>query len=265
MSPLPVSFVQKSLQRTRSFLRVGIDFVYPPFCPLCGSRADCTESDQSGPNFCDDCRAALVTEYGDACLRCGAPVGPNLQTSNGCYSCRNDRFVFETVYQLGVYEEKLREACLRAKSSFSEPLAAALTQLLWEWIATDLDQAGIDLIVPIPEHWTRRINRNHNPPETLGRVLARRLHVGFDAHILAKVRRTPSQTSLTPTKRRGNLRDAFRVRRNSLLQGKTVLLVDDVLTTGTTANQAAKALRKSGADRVIVVVWARGLGRSANQ
>ncbi|MCH7988719.1 MAG: ComF family protein, partial [Planctomycetes bacterium] len=121
------------------------------------------------------------------------------------------------------------------------------------------------LVVPIPQYWTRRFQRSHNPAETQGRVLAHRLQVEFHTHILTKVRMTPVQSSLTASQRRTNLRGAFRVRRASELKGRSVLLVDDVFTTGTTANEASKVLRTAGAERVVVAVSARGLGRHANR
>ncbi|MCH7688446.1 MAG: ComF family protein [Planctomycetes bacterium] len=260
------TLAQKSLAGTRFVWRSGVDFLYPPCCLLCGGDVfEHPESRKFRPSFCDDCRAGLIWDYEDSCQRCAAPVGPHLDTTAGCIHCRGDRFAFEKVVRLGVYEGLLKQACRHAKNSYSQPLAAALGELLWEWDGEELHQAGVDLVVPIPQYWTRRFQRSHNPAETLGRVLARRLQVEFHTHILTKVRRTPAQSSLTPPQRRANLRGAFRVRRASELKGRSVLLVDDVFTTGTTANEASKVLRKAGAERVVVAVSARGLGRYANR
>jgi ComF family protein len=167
------------------------------------------------------------------------------------------------VIRLGVYEDSLRWACLRAKEPNGQILTAAAANLLWERQRNAFEQAQIDAVVPIPHHWTRRIRQSHSPSLTLAQVLARRLQVDFGAPILFKVRKTPLQSHLTATKRRANLRDAFGVRGASVISGRSVLLADDVLTTGTTANEAAKVLRKAGAERVVVAVLARGLGQSS--
>ena len=208
-----------------------------------------------------DAPKGRMTSWLNSCSRCGAPVGPYLDTTNGCIHCRRDRFHFEQVICLGAYDGRLRSACQRAKENFGRPLATALAGFLWEHQRATLEQAGVDLVAAVPHHWTRRVWSNHNTSETLAEALAHRLKVGFDSNILAKVRSTPSQVSLPSYRRRSNLRRAFRVRGKPALADLTILLVDDVLTTGTTANEVSRALRQSGAERVVVAVLARGIGR----
>jgi ComF family protein len=260
------TLAQKGLAGSMILWKAGVDFLYPPYCPLCGGDVFEHRADHRfRPSFCDDCRAGLISDYEDSCQRCASPVGPYLDTSGGCINCRGYRFAFEKVVKLGVYDGLLKRACQHAKNPSSQPLAAALGELLWEWAGEELHQAGVDLVVPIPHYWTRRFQRSHNPAETLGRVLVHLLQVEFHPHILSKVRMTPAQSSLTAPQRRANLRGVFRVRRASELKGRSVLLVDHVFTTGTTANEASKALRTAGAERVVVAVSARGLGRHANR
>ena len=147
------------------------------------------------------------------------------------------------------------------KCTGGHALAAALARLLWERQQKTFEQDGIDLLVAVPRHWTRRLTRDHDTPQTLGEVLARRLKVRFGRHILAKVRRTPAQAGLPPSKRRVGPKRAFQVRSSSRISSGTLLLVDDILTTGSTVNEASKALRRAGARRVVVAVLARSLGR----
>lgn len=257
-----LNLVRQGWNAMHAVWRAGSDFIYPSVCAYCGreleSPAGATEK---GPSLCVDCRAGLVPEPGPSCRRCAAPVGPHLDTSDGCIHCRDERFAFETVVRLGVYDAMLRTVCLRSKHPGGEALAAAAAELLWDVAREGLRATGADLVLPVPQHWTRRLRRSHNPAETVGRILARRLHVPFRAHILCKVRRTPDQARLTPTERRTNLRGAFRARGGEWLSGRSILLADDVLTTGTTAQQAARTLRRAGARRVVVAVLARGIGR----
>ncbi|MBW3541476.1 MAG: hypothetical protein KY476_14510 [Planctomycetes bacterium] len=247
----------------RSLLRAGVETIYPSYCPRCGTNALQFATPTKGlPRLCHPCAASLAPPVADFCRRCGAPVGPHLDTSGGCLHCCDDRFAFDTVIALGVYRNELRSACLRAKQPGSEILTAALATLLWERNSSTLQDGRFDAVVPVPRHWTDRLGRRHHSPGTLGRALARLLQIRFDGRVLRKVRRTPRQANLTVTERRANLRNAFRARRSKRLAGRRILLVDDVLTTGTTAHRTSRLLRQAGAASVSVAVLARGIGGS---
>ncbi|MEX0716406.1 MAG: ComF family protein [Planctomycetaceae bacterium] len=242
--------------------RSAVDLVYPPACPLCGG--DAREGEANAAVFgrvglCATCAAAVMNVEGPRCARCAAPVGPHLDTARGCARCRAERFAFDRVVALGVYDGPLRSACLRAKSPGGRALAAGLAELLWEREGSALGGVRPDCVVAVPHHWTDRLRGRTNASETLAQVLARRLLVEFAGPILRKTRRTPAQSSLKPSQRRTNLRGAFRAR-GEFPSRVTVLLVDDVLTTGATAHEAARQLRNAGADRIVTAVVARGLG-----
>ena len=254
--------IRDSLQRLS---RDALDFVYARCCvrcrvPLPAADERFRAGDEAGSCFCAECYELLSSAIARACLRCGAPVGPYLDTSRGCRHCRRERFQFERVFALGTYERELRECCIRAKQPFEEPLTAGLADLLWEAHSDIWGPLGVDLVVPIPHHWTERVFRRHSPPAIIGRVMARRLMVPVALHILSKSRRTPAQSSLTPARRRTNLRNAFRIAGRARLDGLTILLADDILTTGTTADRAAQVLRQVGARAVYAAVLARGIG-----
>jgi predicted amidophosphoribosyltransferase len=246
----------------RTLAHAAVNFVYPPSCPLCGGETDQGAADVTlEPVFCSDCRNTVAPHIENSCGICGAPVGPYLDAAEGCIHCRTDNFRFERVYCLGVYDDVLKHACLRAKTPQGRPLATALAALLWDCQGEAIQLEGIDLVVAVPRHWLRRLTAGSGAAETLAETLASRLQVEFVRPILAKVRRTPAQSTLPPYRRRSNLRRAFRVKDSRPLKGATVLLVDDVLTTGTTANEVSRALLSSGANRVFVAVPARGIGR----
>lgn len=249
------------IDTSRTLLRAGIDFVFPPSCVFCskeivGPRDDGLDNE----SLCAECVVLLAPTRSDQCVRCGAPVGPHLDTSDGCLHCRDDRFAFESVACLGAYDGPLRGACLRMKAEHAMPLAAALADLLHDRQSDRLTAFRPDLIVPVPQHWWQRLTRPHSPAATLAYRIASRLRAPVEPHILAKRRWTPAQATLPAADRKRNLRDAFVVRPWAMLRGAAVLLVDDVLTTGTTAHRCARVLRQSGAERVAVAVIARGLG-----
>ncbi len=214
------------------------------------------------PRLCRECRDAAVGPASERCRRCAAPVGPFLGHRPDCLLCRRDRFHFESVIRLGVYDGRLREMCLAAKRPHCEELAAALAETLFAEEGLGLLGFQAEAIVPIPHHWSEGFFGPPKTPETLASVLSRRLRVRMATSILAKSRRTLKQSSLPSGRRRMNLRSAFRVpgRFASQVAGRRILLVDDVLTTGATADEAARALLAAGAASVRVAVIARCVG-----
>lgn len=245
----------------RQVVSSGWDFVFPRACVVCGSSLTIPDSvGASSRRFCAECRTEL-TKHADqpGCRRCGAPLGPYVDPLHGCLECRRESFAFRRVYRLGVYEGAVREAVIRCKYLGHEPLLMAIADLIWEYTGTDLQQEGVSLIAIIPQHWRQRIFSRHHAPEILAEVWGRRLQVPVGSPILAKVRSTRKQARLNRTERHKNQHGVFRVTRPEAVQGQTVLLVDDVLTTGATAHSAARALRSAGAKKVVVAVIARAL------
>jgi ComF family protein len=203
----------------------------------------------------------LTHDPHDTCPRCSSTVGPFSAVANGCPACRDDSFAFDRTYRLGPYEGVLRELLLRMKHHSGEVLAELLGELWAERLAPRLHGTPVDAVIPIPLHWWRRWRRGYNQSATLARAVARRLGVPPRPGWLRRTRNTPRQTyQMSPQARRDNVRGAFRLGAGVDVRGKTILLVDDVLTTGATASEAAKPLRSAKAAQIIVAVLAHGHG-----
>jgi ComF family protein len=229
-----------------------VQILYPGCCHLCGVLL--------APDvafFCASCRAALSTDPLPSCPHCAGTVGPYVSTAEGCIRCRKESFAFEAALRLGTYDGVLRDAVIRLKHHTGEGLAELLGEL---WVSRDAHRfrsLGVDAVVPVPLHWWRRWRRGYNQSAALARSIAAHLQIPCFPSRLRRLRNTPDQTLQSPAGRRANVRGAFRARRRSQFKGSTVLLVDDVMTTGATAHEAARALRLAGASRVVVAALAR--------
>lgn len=239
----------------REWLAGWADLILPPSCLICDTLAD--ECDGFRHGLCASCFAAVTHDPHAACPRCAATVGPYTDVSRGCLVCRRAGFAFERAYRLGVYAGRLREAVLRMKTPAGEKLAQRMGAVVRDMLVPRLIGQGVTVVVPVPLHWRRRWARGHNQAEGLSRELAAGLGVPHRAGWLVRRKYDPQHRQASASARRHNMVGAFRVCRRASLVGATVLLVDDVMTTGSTLHEAARTLRDAGADRVWVAVLAR--------
>ena len=236
--------------------RAGVNLLFPPQCAFC--RTEITEVGD-GPLLCESCLLHFAPDVRPRCRHCGQLVPEGFETEESCNGCRGRRLKFDSVTTLGAYQGELRRAVLRMKRAAFDPLAMALGDLLADRLAGPQAALQPDLIVPVPMFRFRRMRRGTNSPEMLASQLSARLSLPT-RRLLRRTRHTQPQAGLSAPQRRKNVRGAFRLRRGRRLDGARVLLVDDVLSTGATCSEAARALRDGGAARVDVVVVARAVG-----
>jgi ComF family protein len=211
--------------------------------------------------FCTPCRLPFTADTGPHCPRCAAALGPHEHIDQqGCARCHNLSYHFDEAVRLGPYEGALREAVLRLKNLSGELLAESLGRLLAEVRLQRLRDWSPSVIVPVPLHWWRRMQRKYNQAEAIAEGVAAVLRIPCEPRLVRRVRATRLQSTREPHQREENVRDAFALRPKINVQGQVVLLVDDVLTTGSTAGEVARVLRQGGAARVVVAAVAHGRG-----
>lgn len=205
------------------------------------------------------CRACLskpeplAADY--QCVQCLSPfLSPfPLDDEGRCALCRRGVRGFDAAYSFGFYEDELRKLIHLFKYGRVQTLSAPLGRLLAQALPRE---QTFDVIVPMPLHWRKRWQRGFNQAELLAREIGRRTHTPVRS-ALRRVRSTVSQAGLTSAKRRANVSGAFRAKRRSPLDGQSVLLIDDVMTTGATAASCARALKRAGARQVTLLTLAR--------
>jgi len=233
-----------------------IDAVYPSRCLVCGA----------GPAQAGACeRHQLPAGPGGArCGRCAALLAPALPDGARCAACRRDPPAFRRALALGDYRERpgLRDWVLalkhRARPDLARPLGGALGALLASAGEAGGEAGGGAVLVPVPLHPWRRLERGHDQALLLARAAAAATGLPV-VRALRRARWSAPQGAPGAVSRRANVRGAFRPRRAARrrIAGRRVWLVDDVLTSGATAGECARALRRMGAREVAVLVVAR--------
>ena len=147
------------------------------------------------------------------------------------------------------------------KRTTFEPLTHSMGILLADQVRTWYRDLDVDLIVPIPMHWWRRLRRGAHPAHLLATTVGQSVSLPVHSQLLKCRRKASKQGTLRPNERFKNVRDAFCISSAYDITDANILLIDDIMTTGATASEAARVLRRAGARAVCVAVVARGVGR----
>jgi ComF family protein len=241
------------VRTAKKALAAMLNITYPEMCVACGAPL---EGNAALP-LCAKCTAEAEFAGDLMCPRCGAGISRDPEDVNKCPKCYNIELNFRQAVSLAPYEKPLGAVVKALKfrncRQFARPLAQSLAEVLRR---QDFTQ-HIDVIVPVPMHWLRRFSRGFNQSELIARHLGSFLGIRVDSRSLRRTRHTRPQTKLSGAARRRNLKGAFAVRRPEAVEGRQILLVDDVLTTGGTMTECARELRRAGAKVIYAATVAR--------
>jgi len=224
--------------------------LWPAVCLSCGERR--CESDRWLCRHCWD--ELLMCTAGTSCPRCGRDVSLYALVDGACGDCMGREVFLDGIGRCGAYERVLRDMILAFKNGRTE-LDIVLAHLANSAFQGSPFFGQVEALVPVPLHWTRRLVRGYNQAAVIaGRLRHPKAKV---CKALVRTRRTAAQTAMgSSDARRKNVSGAFAVRSHVDVTGKTVCLIDDIKTTGSTLNECAKALRQAGAGAVYALVLA---------
>lgn len=190
----------------------------------------------------------------DYCRRCGRDAGRFALLKGTCPDCQGKEILFDHIARAGIYGQSLQKMILAFKSGRTE-LDTVLTFLADSALQGSGFYDDIELFVPVPLHWSRRLARGYNQSQVLVRKLAHTTaEISTD---LVRIRRTKSQpTMASPAARAKNVAGAFAVRYGHNFAGRKICLIDDIKTTGATLNECAKVMKQAGASKVFALVLA---------
>jgi competence protein ComFC len=232
-------------------LEAAVSLLYPPVCAICGGRV------RAGEYLCDPCEAKAVRIVAPFCQKCSEPFEGSITSSFICANCAHRTIYFDAA----VSAYRGRGIVRRIIHEFKYGRQIHLRHLVVRWLQAALDDERIrgsrfDIIVPVPLHATRQRERGFNQASLLAALLSAQTSIPCQP-VLERIRYTTTQTALDRSERMENLHNAFRLRRNADVRGLQVLLIDDVLTTGSTLNECARILKRAGALSVHAATAAR--------
>src|SRR2546430_12314068 len=207
-------------------LEAAVSLLYPPVCTICGT------SIRAGEYLCDQCEAKAVRISAPFCDKCSEPFDGSIKGAFTCANCAHRTIYFDAAVAAyrgrGIVRQIIHE--------FKYGRQVHLRHLVARWLCAAFDDERLrgrqfDIIVPVPLHSTRQRERGFNQASLLAELLSARISIPCQP-LLKRVRYTTTQTALDRAERMENLHNAFRLRRNANVRGLRVLLIDDVLTTG---------------------------------
>ncbi|WP_081460240.1 ComF family protein [Anaerolinea thermophila] len=238
-----------SRMRPASFLYhlgwTAVDWLFPPYCLDCGTL---------GERWCETCQQKISLLAPPLCERCGRPV----ELAGLCVECQHAPISMDAIRSCYAYEGIIREAIHRLKFEKDLGLAEILANALIKVLS--MQDWNIDVITSVPVSPARMKERGYNQAEMLAFPLALNTGVPYKRSLLKRVKDAPSQVGLSKEERRENIREAFEGLPQAS-QYSSVLVVDDVVTTGSTLQSCALALREQGVKQVYGLTLARAISR----
>ena len=228
-----------------------LSLFYPPVCAICSGEVPGKEY------LCQACQAKAPRIQPPFCAKCSEPFFGAVNGPFFCSNCSNQKLYFEAA--VAVYQS--RGIVRRLVHEFKYGYRAYLRHVIAGWLCAALDDPRLrgrafDCIAPVPLHPARQRERGFNQAELLGQLVAARTGVPL-RRLLERTRYTTTQTAFDRAERMKNLRNAFHLRKKADVRGLRVLLIDDVLTTGSTLSACARVLRRAGASSVYAATAAR--------
>ncbi len=233
-----------------------LDFFFPPLCHICHSFVP----DAGAVHICPACRGALKSVETPMCPVCGMPF-QGAGEDHLCGDCSKAKPYFDAARAAFLYEGGCRELIhafkYRNKTFLRRPLALMAAAALADFVSAQ----NPDVIVPVPLHKKRLRSRGFNQAVLLGELLAHEWRLPLERRAMSRIRWTIPQVNLSAAERRHNVKGAFAMANNAAVAGKRVLLLDDILTTGSTVEECSRILKCAGASEVVVITIARAVMR----
>lgn len=228
-----------------------IDFIFPPICPICNKIA-------AGNNagICPECEGRLPYVGDSYCMKCGKPVDEDEEYCSDCLTCTHE---YDEGRAALVYDELTSKSLYRFKYNHKKEYAKVYGRIMTERLGEKIKSWDVDVIVPVPVHKSKMKKRGYNQAKLIADEVSKRLDIPVCHRLVTRNTATTVQKELGAKARQNNLKKAFNVTRNDV-KYRTVLIVDDIYTTGATVDAMARCLKGVGIQNVYFVSLCIGRG-----
>jgi len=242
---------------SRNILEGFLDLVFPPLCVLCRRRIPAAfASNCFGDKvLCPACRRTIILNRPPFCKKCSRPLKD--PQASFCKSCERTPLVFDRAWGACLYNDTMRRLLHLFKYGGKTALRFPFWAIIRDFVATyDIPVGSFDLIVPVPLHSARYRERGFNQARILAQMLAVNYRILLEINNLRRVRPTSNQARLPQKDRWTNIQSAFKINQPSQYKDKNILIIDDLLTTGSTLSETARLLKSAGANEVSALTLA---------
>ncbi|MDD5772993.1 MAG: ComF family protein [bacterium] len=240
--------------KVREIIDAFVDFIWPPKCLICDNSLE------DGKKFiCDECAKGVNLFSPPFCFHCGKPLFYSGDLSERlCAPCKEKKGHFDRAFIIGSYENSLREAVHQFKYNKKAALRKYFSVLINDYVEKNNVLDKVDVIVPVPLFLTKKRERGFNQSELLAKEISKKWSLPVSTKNLYRARHTEPQYNLDYTGREKNIKGAFKLKDKDIIEGKRVLLIDDVVTTGATINECSRILKNEGKAKDVFVLSLAG-------
>ncbi len=228
-----------------------LNLFFPRRCPVCDDVVK-----PSDGLACRQCVPQLRYITGSVCMKCGKTL--RSAHAEYCYDCSSRHHVYDRGMALYDYHS-IADSIYRFKYKGRQEYAQFYGEEICRHLGADVTRLKPDVLLPVPIHRKRRQERGYNQAAVLAHAISRGLHIPVEEKLMIRQRRTTPQKELSGPERQNNLKKAFKILRNDV-KLNTIIIVDDIYTTGSTIDAMAKELRGSGVNRIYFITLAIGQG-----
>lgn len=245
----------------RTFGTAALDLLYPRglYCICCDKITDSSRTYR----LCGECMDSMRWIDGRTCVKCGRPLA-DINPYEQCFICRQHVHYFDSGYTCAAYSRCERSVIFSLKYDGNADIADTIGEIMYDRMTAEFSPDELycmyDLILPVPVHRHKLSTRGFNQAGLIADSFASRTGIKTDPYILIRERETRMMRSLSPQERRDNIRGALsiRPRRKADIAGKSILIIDDIYTTGATIDETARILKEAGAAKVDFLTFAAG-------
>lgn len=235
----------------RKFTRL-LDLLYPPRCPVCNEIVSLKDS-----GICPLCKDKFQYVQEPYCLKCGKPIED--EGEEYCKDCKDKPHYYIEGRACFVYNEYMKESIYRFKYNNKQEYATYYSKAIYDRLGRKMQFWNADALIPVPIHKDRLKKRGYNQAELIAKGLSRLTNIPIKNHILTRKNSTKALKNLDAKERENNLKKAFIVKEN-VVELRTVIIVDDIYTTGSTVDAISSVLLEAGVENVYFITLCIGRG-----